>query len=63
MKTKYMTPTEILQVDAKTVRAGDNYTLKIKRETGKKSLKVYEVPAHWQLKEKPQRTLRNNPNN
>lgn len=57
MTTKHMTPWEVLNVDAGTVKAGDKYGLISTQPP------IYEVPAHWQVKEKPQRTLRNNPNN
>lgn len=57
MTTKHMTPSEVLSVDASTVKAGDTFELVSIQPP------IYEVPAHWQVKEKPQRTLRNNPNN
>ena len=57
MTTKHMTPREVHNVDASTVKAGDNYKLISTMPP------IYEVPSHWQVKEKPQRTLRNNPNN
>jgi len=57
MTTKHMTPAEVLNVDASTVKAGDDYRLISTQPP------IYQVPAHWQTKQKQQRTLRNNPNN
>jgi len=57
MTTKHMTPAEVLNVDSSTVKAGDDYRLISTQPP------IYQVPAHWQTKQKQQRTLRNNPNN